>query len=94
LSEPSLGDILEQVTALDQTSTPGGISRVFVEVRDTGTREVSVRANAEGLIYLARRLLELAASTVPGKHVHIDTAGMADHCDRDLVLARWPAPWD
>jgi len=87
-------DVLSDLRSLDEESSKGGVSRVYVEVRDTGAREVAVRANREGLIALAAQLVALAVKPTSGKHAHIDEASIADHCDRDLVLVYVPAPWD
>jgi hypothetical protein len=71
------------------------MARAFVEVRDTSDGgEVTIRANSVGLAYLAEKLLELAASASTGNHIHIDDAGIADHCDRNLVVTYASAPWE
>ncbi|ALO91266.1 hypothetical protein SHL15_0050 [Streptomyces hygroscopicus subsp. limoneus] len=58
-----------------------------IEMRVTGT-EVTIKANPEGLVSLARHLLTLAQDGVnAGAHVHL-TADQEIESEHDLILER------
>lgn len=83
-----------RLAELDQVSIRDGVSTHFIEIRDSGEREVTVGANREGLLHLALVCLTLAAKGTEGSHQHFDEAGLVDKCDRALIIALHAAEWD
>jgi hypothetical protein len=49
--------------------------------------ETVVSGNAEGLIFFAAEVLNLAKVNVDGAHSHFDEHSMLDKCERPLVVA-------
>lgn len=86
--------LAEQAHQLDSRSVVNRVSMHFLELRDTGERELTLAANAEGLLHVARVCLALAADGLPGSHHHFDELHLVDHCDRELVVVFKSADWD
>jgi hypothetical protein len=82
-----LARLAERLAELDEMSIRDGVSAHFIEIRDSGDREVTVDANREGLLHLALVCLTLAAKGTEGSHQHFDELGLVDRCDRALVIA-------
>lgn len=92
--QASLEDVIECVRALDGGSIArDGATAQFLEIRRSADG-VTVSGNREGLIYLARLILEVANKGFAGAHQHFDAASDLDHCDVPLVIAFKPADWD
>ena len=92
MSQAKIDNVRVALQTLEADEDPAS---TFLEVVETGDgREVTIRANQRGLIYLASQLIDLAAAGIPGKHVHIDEAGAADRCERDVVFSYAHAPWE
>ena len=54
----------------------------YIEVLDY-KEEVILSANKEGLLHLIKALINLCEN---GKHYHLDEAGMANKCEKPLVI--------
>jgi hypothetical protein len=65
----------------------------YIEVLDN-IDEVIIRANREGLLHLIEQLLILCESNFDGAHYHLDEAGMAHKCERNVVIAYRHLDWD
>lgn len=51
-------------------------------------------ASLDGLVHLARLVLEVAAKEFVGAHQHFDQAGELDTCDMPLTIVLKSAEWD
>jgi len=56
----------------------------YIEVTDRD--EIVVSANKEGLLVLAEELIKLCEKEQTGSHYHLDEAGMANICEKSLVI--------
>lgn len=93
LSVVDLKTVFDEVCSLDESFSEGGISTHYVEFERTDADEFLVKGNAEGLIHLASKLLELAVTGVEGKHHHFDESGIVDKCDMPLIVTLEKADW-
>ena len=93
---PTLRDVLEVLRQLDDASvTADSVATQFLEVRKEPQGEgVSVNGNRDGLVHLARLVLEVAAKGFAGAHQHFDEAGELDACEVPLAIALKSAEWD
>jgi len=58
---------------------------------DRAGGEVVIRANAAGLVSLARHCLTLAQQTVPpGSHIHLSDVGELEDGSGELIIERGP----
>jgi hypothetical protein len=48
--------------------------------------EVVLSANKEGLVYIIKELIILCENGETGRHYHLDEAGMANKCEKPLVI--------
>jgi hypothetical protein len=94
--QPSLGDVLDLLRALDDSSVePDGATTQFLEIRKGANDEgACINGNSGGLIHLARLVLEIAGKGFIGAHQHFDDAGEMDICEVPLVISLKPAEWD
>jgi hypothetical protein len=83
---------IRKLESIWETSLKDGVTTSFLEIRDNHPRETTLRADWDGLVAFAIDVLRVAASGTEGHHAHIDEAGIADHCDRKLVIAYASAP--
>ena len=92
---PSLHDLLEMLRCLDNASVRAdGAATLFLEVRKGSQGEgVSVNGNRDGLVHLARLVVEVAAKDFAGAHQHFDDTGL-DTCEVPLTIGLKPAEWD
>jgi len=63
----------------------------YIEIIDN--EEIVLKANKEGLLILARELIQLCDSNFIGKHYHLDECGMANKCDKPVVITLVKPPW-
>jgi len=93
---PSVLDVLNLLRRLDDVSVgAGGTTTQFLEVRKGPENEgVSVNGNRNGLVHLARLVLEVAAKDFVGAHQHFDEAGELDICEVPLAVVLKAADWD
>ena len=93
---PSLHEVLQLLRRLDDTSVgTDGTTTQFLEIRKGAQDEgVSVNGNRDGLVHLARLVLEVAARDFVGAHQHFDEAGELDTCEVPLSIGLKPAEWD
>ncbi len=56
----------------------------YIEVTDRD--EIVVSANKEGLLVLTEELIKLCEKEQTGSHYHLDEAGMANKCEKPLVI--------
>jgi hypothetical protein len=92
----SLREVLELLRQLDDTSVGAdGTSSQFLEVK-RGPRDgaISVNGNRDGLVHLARLILEVAAKDFVGAHQHFDNAGELDTCEAPLTIVLKLAEWE
>lgn len=66
-------------------------SQSYIEVTDRG--EIVLSANKEGLLLLVEEIIALCENEQSGRHYHLDEAGMANKCDKPLVIQLIKAPW-
>lgn len=95
----SRSDDIEQIAArlaaIDETFVANGVSSHFMEIVESGDGSgITVRANAEGLVHLACKALEIAGKGIEGSHHHFDNAGILDRCDKPLTICFSKADWD
>jgi hypothetical protein len=67
-------------------------NKCYIEVTNNG--EIVISANREGLLLLIDEFIALCEDIQPGKHYHLDEAGMAYKCDKPLVIQVMHAPWE
>jgi len=56
----------------------------YIEVLDQ--EELVLSANEEGFLYLVDKILELCEKKSEYEHFHLDEAGMADMCEKSIVI--------
>lgn len=87
--------IATQLAAIDETSVAKGVSSHFMEIVESGDGAgIIVRANAEGLVHLACKALEITGKGIEGSHYHFDESGIVDRCDKPLTICFSKADWD
>lgn len=84
----SLSDTLAE---LDESFIKDGVSAHFLQIIKN-EHEVVIRGNYEGLIYLAKNILQIAEKKTEGSHIHLDSSGILDRCDVDTVIAYHSEP--
>jgi len=89
----SLHKIVEKLNELDDLLTEKDIVHHFIEVIETNN-EIQLNSNAEGCIYLASVLLNLAEKSIENKHFQLDWDGLADVCEKDITFTYKSAEWD
>ena len=67
-------------------------SRAYIEVMER--EEVVLSANREGLLYLVDKIILLCEQKTTGSHYHLDESGMADKCEKPIIIQLKKAPWD
>jgi len=94
-SPVELHGILDSLRALDEASTTGGVTSLFLEteISENGS-ELRINGNPPGLIHFARAVLEVAAKAFDGAHQHFDESEGLDHCDLPVVIRLKPAERD
>jgi hypothetical protein len=65
-------------------------SRSYIEVTDRD--EIVLSANKEGLLMLIEELIALCEKDQPGGHYHLDEAGMANKCEKPMVISLIESP--
>lgn len=89
-----LNSIIKEIKLIDDMSIRNGVSLHSLEFDlPKSSREFIISGNVPGLIYLAKSILELAASGVQGSHVHLDEVGIVDRCDLPLVIRLSSVGW-
>ncbi len=91
--KPEIDSVVRKLESIWATSLKDGVTSSFLEIRDNHPGETTLRANWDGLVAFAIDVLRVAASGSEGYHVHVDEAGIADHCDRKFVIAYTSGPW-
>lgn len=89
-----INSILTKLCEKDESSIREGVSYQFLEFIKSENNELQVNGNAEGLLHLSRRILELVVRNNYGSHQHFDEAGIVDHCDMELIISLKKADWD
>lgn len=93
-SPVGLNAIIQQLREIDELAIHGDVSHHFLEFEISGDKsEFRINGNQAGLVYFARVILEVAASSVSGSHFHLDDTGIADKCDMPVVVCLKPADW-
>ena len=88
-----LEDIVAALELLEDSAVSEGVSHHFIEISSSND-EITLSANQPGLIWLALQSAKLALDSSNAKHVHIDTAGIADTADGPLVISFKKAEWE
>ncbi|MCL2578164.1 MAG: hypothetical protein FWE27_08980 [Defluviitaleaceae bacterium] len=57
----------------------------FIEVKDS-EEDVILAANKDGMLYLIKVLINLCENNKSYSHYHLDEAGMANKCDKPLIV--------
>ena len=65
--------------------------RSYIEVFDQ--EELVLSANEEGFIYIIDKMIELCEKKSDYAHCHLDEAGMADKCNKGIVISYIKPPW-
>ena len=65
--------------------------KCYIEIADKD--EIILSANQEGLLLMIEELIKLCENGQSGNHYHLDEAGMADRCDKPLIIQLIKAPW-
>ena len=87
----SLPSVLKDTKSLEQRfrdDEPDLFCDIEVAPGDFGGQHILVSLTPHAAVHIARQLLELAASSVEGKHFHIDKASIAIDTDHQLVFGR------
>lgn len=85
--------IIDSIRELDDSFTTDGVSRHFLQLLHVND-EIQVNGNLEGLVHLALKILETAASGQNGYHTHFDENTTMDKCVYPLVVSYKAAEWD
>ncbi len=94
-SQKSLISIIKQLSDLDKLSVVDGISSHFLEFELLDSeKELRINGNTEGLIYLAKDILNLAVKQNEGSYFHFDSTGVVDKCDMPVVICFKRAEWN
>jgi hypothetical protein len=59
-------------------------NQCYIEVADND--EIILSANKEGLLLLVEEIITLCEKGQLGNHYHLDEMGMANKCDKPLVI--------
>ncbi|MCL2357920.1 MAG: hypothetical protein FWC70_12345 [Defluviitaleaceae bacterium] len=70
----------------DETFENDYIENCLIEV-DNKESEIVLSANREGMLYLINRLIELCEHNKAWSHYHLDEAGMANKCNKPMVIS-------
>jgi hypothetical protein len=57
----------------------------FIEIEDK-ENEIVLEANREGMLYLIKVLIDLCEHNKNYSHYHLDEAGMANRCNKPMVI--------
>jgi hypothetical protein len=87
-------EVVEQLDRIDAGFNVDGESTHFLSVEEAAGPLLAIRGNREGLIHLAKQILQIATAGVEGSHYHLDQAGMADRCDMKVAFVLARAEWD
>jgi hypothetical protein len=91
VAEPlSLAEVLDLLRVLDDASNK---TTNFLETRKN-QQDLCINGNREGLIRLARVILEVAQKGFLGAHQHLDEIGELDLCETPLTVCFKPAEWE
>ena len=66
-------------------------SKCYIEVANKD--EIVISANKEGFLLLVEEIIKLCENEQLESHYHLDEAGMANKCDKPLVMQLIKAPW-
>ena len=66
-------------------------SQCYIEVENSD--EIVLSANKEGLLLLVEEIVTLCEIGQLGSHYHLDETGMANKCDKPLIIQIIKAPW-
>ena len=87
--------IIKQLGNLDNLSIVDGVSSHFLEFELLDSEnELRINGNSEGLVYLAKIILNLAVNQKVGDHFHFDSTGVVDKCDIPITICFKQAEWD
>jgi hypothetical protein len=93
----SLPGLLKDIKSLEQRNRDEG-PNLFCDIEiapgDFGGKHILVSLAPHAAVHMARQLLELAATSVEGKHFHIDKCSIALDTDHQLVFSRAKAEQD
>ena len=87
-----LQNIIASLDRMEADAIREGLSNHFVQVTRT-PNEVTVTANAVGMIHLSLQLLRIAYKGNTGSHFHLDEASVADSADTSIVFALTEHNW-
>lgn len=95
-SSVSLNSVLQMLRLLDNGSINANYtSTQFLEiVKGQQDEGVIINGNTNGLVRLARLVVEVAAKDFAGAHQHFDDIGELDTCEVPLTIVLKPAEWD
>ena len=65
--------------------------RSFIEILDQ--EDLVLSANEEGFLYLIDKMLNLCEKQTEYEHYHLDEAGMADKCEKGIVIKYKKPTW-
>jgi hypothetical protein len=66
-------------------------SNCYIDI--TVSNDVVLNANVDGLLVLVSEFISLCESGQPGRHYHLDEAGMAIKCDKPMIVQVVKTPW-
>jgi hypothetical protein len=87
--------VVEQLHKIDALAIDNGVSRHFLEIEKApDCSELRINGNPQGLIHLARAVLDVAITGLEGAHHHFDSSGIVDRTDLPVVVRLKAADWD
>jgi hypothetical protein len=85
--EKCLEKISGGIKILDDTLISDSVAYHFLETKGRGHGEFIIQGNAEGMIHLARVILELALTSFNGKHHHFDDNGILEDGSKPFIIS-------
>ncbi|MEK7265599.1 MAG: hypothetical protein AAB227_05810 [Pseudomonadota bacterium] len=86
--------ITQDLAEFDDSLTRNGKTEHLIESRTGDDGAFEIYANAEGLVHMARQIMQLAQARIDGKHLHFDAAGMLEKSDHPFLVSYKSAEWD
>ena len=83
---------IEQLkTVFDELFSLDICNKSYIEI--LSDKELILSANQEGFMCLIDEILKLCIEKKEYYHYHLDEVGMADKCEKDIIIKYMNSPW-
>ena len=89
-----LKEVINKLNKIDSTFVKNNISSHFIQFIIDENDDAILEGNSEGLLHVAKKILELVIRDVIGADEHFDESGMLNKADKNLIVILTKPEWE